>query len=659
MVQLSPRQVHLDFHTSPAIDGIGEEFSRENFQAALKEGNLSSITVFAKCHHGQCYYPTKVGTMHPGLKFDLLGEMVDAAHEIGVKAPIYITAGWSAMDAENHPEWCGRKKDGSISASNYDFSCGPDDPKPACSWIDLCLNDGSYARHIYDITQEVCDRYEHVDGLFYDICFIREACYCDECVAGMKEMGLDPSNEEDAKKYYVIKHQDFMRKCGEILHKKHPEASIFFNSGGAEPNMPEYHDGSTHFEMEDLPTSWGGYDKMPFRAKFFERTGKSYLGMTGKFHTDWGEFGGFKPGEALKFEVASMMTYGARCSIGDQMHPSGKMDMETYRNIGYAYNYAQKIEEYCLHGRPTAKLGIYLSKNDTSNEGTAKMLLESQIDFDIVYQDHFEEFDTVILPDYVELSDGAVEKLQEFLKAGGKLLFTGESLVKDGKFQIDAGIRYEGNYGYEKDYLLIGDELGEGTVRSPFLAYSPAVKVEVEEGDVLANVMLPYFGRTYGKYCSHKNTPYNPADYDHAAAVQNGNIMYLAHKMGEIYKGYGSVYHRRYFINALRRLYGAQAFEVKMPSAGRAAMRYQAEEGRYCLSLLYASPITRGAVEVIEDMPPLYNVPVKIHVPEKITRVVTAVSGEEIPFTRDNGTVEFCVPYVQCHQMVVLETEQA
>ena len=101
--------------------------------------------------------------------------------------------------------------------------------------------------------------------------------------------------------------------------------------------------------------------------------------------------------------------------------------------------------------------------------------------------------------------------------------------------------------------------------------------------------------------------------------------------MGEIYKGYGSVYHRRYFINALRRLYGAQAFEVKMPSAGRAAMRYQAEEGRYCLSLLYASPITRGAVEVIEDMPPLYNVPVKIHVPEKITRVVTAVSGEEIP----------------------------
>ena len=80
------------------IKGIGSRFSKENFQAALKEGNLSSITVFAKCHHGVCYYPTKVGTMHPHLDFDLLGEMIKAAHEIDVRIPVYITAGWSALD---------------------------------------------------------------------------------------------------------------------------------------------------------------------------------------------------------------------------------------------------------------------------------------------------------------------------------------------------------------------------------------------------------------------------------------------------------------------------------------------------------------------------------------------------------------------------------
>ena len=98
------RQTHLDFHTSPDIENIGGNFSKENFQAALKEGNLDSITVFAKCHHSMCYYPTKVGIMHPHLDFDLTGAMVDAAHEIGVRAPIYITAGWSHKDAQEHPE---------------------------------------------------------------------------------------------------------------------------------------------------------------------------------------------------------------------------------------------------------------------------------------------------------------------------------------------------------------------------------------------------------------------------------------------------------------------------------------------------------------------------------------------------------------------------
>ena len=46
--------------------------------------------------------------------------------------------------------------------------------------------------------------------------------------------------------------------------------------------------------MEDLPTAWRGYDKLPIRAKFFAKKGKGLVGMTGKFHLEWGEFGGFK-----------------------------------------------------------------------------------------------------------------------------------------------------------------------------------------------------------------------------------------------------------------------------------------------------------------------------------------------------------------------------
>ena len=66
------RQVHLDFHTSEKIDGIGKDFSKEQFQQMLKKGHVDSITVFSKCHHGWSYHPTKVNKMHPNLNFDLL-----------------------------------------------------------------------------------------------------------------------------------------------------------------------------------------------------------------------------------------------------------------------------------------------------------------------------------------------------------------------------------------------------------------------------------------------------------------------------------------------------------------------------------------------------------------------------------------------------------
>ena len=49
------RQVHLDFHTSEKIDGIGSRFSKKQFQEALKAGHVNSITVFSKCHHGWAY----------------------------------------------------------------------------------------------------------------------------------------------------------------------------------------------------------------------------------------------------------------------------------------------------------------------------------------------------------------------------------------------------------------------------------------------------------------------------------------------------------------------------------------------------------------------------------------------------------------------------
>lgn len=671
--RLPSRQVHLDFHTSEHIGNIGRDFDKKQFQNALKEGHVNSITVFGKCHHGYFYYPTKVGTVHPGLEQsrDLAGEMMDACHEIGVFVPLYLTLGWSALDAVEHPEWINRAKDGSYTGAHYDFSAKPEDARPENSWVHLC-SAGGYRQYLYDMTKEACERYEHLDGLFFDIVFVCEACYCDSCVSGMRKMGLNPENEEDAKKYYQIQKKETLDGIRGILFKYHPEASLFFNSGGAEIHMPQWHYASTHFEMEDLPTVWGGYDKMPMRARYFAGLGKDYLGMTGKFHRSWGEFGGYKTPEALRFECASMMANGARCSVGDQLHPYGKMDEDTYKNIGYAYSYAEQIEEYCFDTQETARLGVMISKDAGVNESMAKLLLDCHVDFDVVHDENdLGRFDTIILPAKYRLNDAMGAAFELYVKQGGKFLMLGGSGLKETEdvFAFEVPFRYEGQSEYDKDFFEINegvinegemnesvkaDEKVRNLPKAPVLCYSSAHKVS-GTGDVYAYVRQPFFSRTYEKYCSHYNTPYSEVRAEYPAAIRSDNILYVAHEISSLYMEYGVVYHRRYFEWLLRKLYTADSVKVDMPVQGRVHFVKREQENQYVLHLTYGSPIRRGEVEVMEDFPTLYHVPVEIRVPEEIKKVKMIPQNREIAFNKTEKGYLFEVPELTAHQMVVFE----
>ena len=102
---LSFRQVHLDFHTTELIDGVGSRFSKEDFQNALKCGHIDSVTLFSKCHHGWSYHPSEANAMHPALDFDLLGAQIDACKELGIRTPVYLSAGFDHKTCIAHPEW--------------------------------------------------------------------------------------------------------------------------------------------------------------------------------------------------------------------------------------------------------------------------------------------------------------------------------------------------------------------------------------------------------------------------------------------------------------------------------------------------------------------------------------------------------------------------
>lgn len=634
--------IHLDFHTSPDIDGIGESFNKEELTRTVREAGIDLMTVFAKCHHGYTYYPSKVGQMHPGLKFNLLKEEIDAIHAAGAKAPIYITVGWSKKDADEHPEWHHKDFFSGKTLTSSPIPEDLDEPLGDCAWITLCPV-GGYLDHLKAITREVCESFDTSDGVFYDICFVKDACACESCRRGAKKMGLDPDSYEDAKKYYSLKRIEMMQTLTGIVHSYTPGATVFYN-GGADMNRTEYHPYQTHFELEDLPTAWGGYDLMPLRAKFFEKYGKPFLGMTGKFHHAWGEFGGFKSREALRYECADMLSVGASISVGDHLHPSGKVDESTYAMIGHAFRYVKKIDKYCLDTTPCADIGIFLSHNYESDMGASKLLQTMHLDYGIIEPgDDLSSYKCIILPDSVRLGAADEAAICDFVKKGGRVIASYESA-------FDAlGVRKIAPSEYDKDYIRC--DLDECT--TPFLSYSGAYKVECD-GEVLASVYEPYFSRTGRHFCGHKNTPNRTEPADYPALVKRGGVLYFAHPVFRVYNETGNYIIEKYIEQGIDRMYDRMIVTENLPSSGRVRLR-EAKDGSIVLHLLYAPPVNRGNVCLLPDFPTLHDVKITVKTDKKVTRVRTEPDGEELSFVCVDGKVSFTLPPFSLHKLVLID----
>ena len=655
------RQVHLDFHTSELIPGIGSRFSKEGFQRALTTGRINLINLFSKCHHGWSYYPTKIGSVHPNLDFDLLGSQIEACHEIDVIAPIYYTVGWSALDAENHPEWSMRNADGTIVADGWDQGATPESPKPVAQWKSLCPT-GDYHDRTRAQTIELMQQYP-VDGMWYDIYQPNQLCYCERCRAGMTDSGYDVDNPQDVERY---RGETIRQHCADlvrVIESFDPEASIYFN-GLTQLERPEnfryrLFDFNTKNDLEDLPTTWGGYDKLPVRSKLFHLEKKPVVAMSGKFHTSWGEFGGFKDPEAIRFEAASMIAFGARCNFGDQLHPNGAMDPATYENIGHAYKYVEEIEEYGIGGLPEASLGFWASFDNEADVGMSRMLLEEHFDFEAIQSDDdLDRFEAIVVPSRAGVIESSIFEIERYLSRGGRLLVLAEGLLDTAAIEpvIESRARYLGTSEIDIDYTVAAEPVAADLPRSPFLNYTPALRfIPDDTAERLASIRLPYFSRTYGAYCGHQNTPYDAEPAKHPAIFQIGRLVVMSHPLDRIYYQNGAKVHRTLFRNTLRLLHRKPMIEANLPSAGRLSLLHHRDEKRYVAHLLYGPPIQRGRCEVIEDLPTLHNITVTMRLPKEIRSLRQIPGNNILQISKSDDGIVTNIPSFSAHCAIVAE----
>ncbi|MBO4422739.1 MAG: beta-galactosidase [Clostridia bacterium] len=633
------RQVHLDFHTSPAIKNVGGGFTIEGFEAALKAGHVDSITVFSKCHHGYSYHPTAVNEMHPGLDFDLLGAELEACRRAGVRAPVYISAGLDEKYAVKHPEHLFR--------SSPDQKIGFDQP----GYHLLCFNT-PYLDLLLGQIREVMTVYRPV-GIFLDICDIRP-CRCPFCVASMREKGLDPDDPADVYRHGRQVYFNYARAAEKVIHGIDPSAAIFHNAGRIPFGDREFADCDTHLELESLPTGGWGYDHFPMTASYSRCLGKEYIGMTGKFHTSWGEFGGFKHPNALRYETSLSLALGAGCSVGDQLHPSGRMDPSTYALIGAAYAEAEAKEPFCRGASAVSDIAVLADDYPT---GANRILLEKKYLFDVIdrYCD-ISGYKLVILPDGLTYGAELEEKLRGYLQNGGKILASGSAGSDgDGRFLGLDRLRLIRKNDNKPDYMRPVSPDGFTNGVTEYHMAADSYIFEADSGfEVVSYGVDSYFNRTAEHFCSHRHTPADPATRRPGAVVSD-NIGYISWRIFEDYASLGSLHLKELAGLMIDKLLGDErTLTVSgLPDRGIATLMRQGD--RLVNHLLFAHTTVRGKnTEVIEDIVPVRDINVTVRSDKRPSSVTLQPQDEPVPFEYKDGRIKYTVPLLYIHQMVVI-----
>jgi hypothetical protein len=643
------RAVHLDFHTSPYINDVGIEFNAADFVKTLKEARVNSINVFAKCHHGMSYYPTKIGKVHPGLKRkDLLGEMLEALHKENFRVPIYTPIGWEEHVAETHPEWRQLKKDGGFA--NQTASADPGAILQA-PWKYNDFVNADYQDYIETHLNEILNNYE-VDGLWIDILFYHpEGGWSDAAIKFREKHGLLKDTMESNLQFEMLAQEQFTKRFTQQIKAKAPHASIFYNT----PNNMYIggNDGAlrraayqTHFEIESLPSGAWGYYHFPRLARRLAFKSKYWLGMTGKFQKMWGDFGGIKPQAALEYECFRSQALGGGNSVGDQLHPRGLMDKETYQVIGAVYTQVAEAEPFYHQSVAIPQVGVLcpntpaLNEYDTVKSEEGAILMMEELHYDCALLDDNSDlsgFELLILPDSVVITDTLKIKLLAYIAKGGKLFITHRSgFTADGQWALNSiPLQFDGTVDAYPTFWKPVAELSPA--RSERVFYQQGLKVKPGAGfTVWVDRVVPYFKRSDIKFCSHFQTPPNTVDVAYPAVVGNKQVIYFADPVFKEYRQSGNVFIKEIVQQLMERMVGKPLAGWGLPPSVMVVPRKRNRD--LIITLLNYIPVRKCLdIDVIEQRQNFAGE--ELVLPAKAKEVFCVTTGKKL-FRNNKGTIE-------------------
>ncbi|MFN6043906.1 MAG: hypothetical protein ACK49I_00385 [Verrucomicrobiota bacterium] len=663
------RQIHLDFHT-PAGVTVGDKFNATEFFDTLEAAKVNSIAVFAKCHHGYSYFDTKVGTRHPGLSFDLLGQAVAEGAKRKMPVLAYFSLNVDEVFADAHPEYVAQFRDG----KPVDTQILQDGSELYWRW--LCPNRGPWLEKFFFPHVEECLRLHPLDGIFIDMAgYLPGSCFCADCQRLMNEKGIDPNDETAHQQFNSATHDRFARELRRRMDAIRPGLRLEIGCYNAFGEAAKAKGVVSEFYAETLAfqTGWLAF---PLLGRYLSNSGVPVMGMTGRFLKNWGDFGTVVSSAQMKYQVATHLMVGASSCIGDHMHCNGALEKAVYQTIGEAYSFIEPRQPWCVgmqrlreaailipdgveNAAMVAAKGSGVSLFDTLY-GAVKFFTEEHIQWDVVDASmDWSDLRTLVVAT-PPANEAALGKLEAFVANGGSLFVDPNAILTTAPFaarwHVLLGIKSAKHGAHPGTYYTASGRMAKGLPDMAHYVHAPGLELKLATGSkVLARMKTPPFARSREHFYGHFH---GPDILDAGVAIissQDGRVITFAQPLLAAYLHTGYHVHRTLLRNAFEKLLPERMLRTDAP--GQLEITLGKKNGKLVMQMLpfIADRRDRNSFESLNEPIPIGGFSITLSLGSEIAKIHDPITGSEVKFRKATQGLRFRPKPVREHTLLVIE----
>lgn len=685
----------VDMHIPDMEDRYLSRFDSRTYVDLLARAETEVAYLSASSCLGLCYWPTRVGRMHAGLKGrDILGERIAGCHERGMTVVVYLNY-WSKWAYETHPEWRILTADG-LGTADYLWTPGR---------YGVCCFNSPYRHLVMDQVTELCKDYEF-EGLWIDMDFWpHTACYCAHC----RRRFLDEAGYELPRRIgwenpvWVTFQRARERWLAGFL------ADLTAHAKDLRPGMSVGHQCAAWYTGWDAGLSrealrqsdylsqdfYGGPVEQSFVCKLLASQSEHRLFEYATSRCpDLTEHTTVKSREQLSGQMFATIAHNGRFTFIDAIDPEGTLNPAIYDQMGAI---VREGRPFTAHLSPEATLcadvGIYfnfpslINPRDNGRKVTeadqgrlplvgaavniARTLLGGHLPYGVATlknRDELDGFQVLVAGDLTVVDDDEACMLREYVRRGGSLyasrnaslLSTAGERRRDFLLGDLFGVAYEGETAETVTYMAPDAAASEAA--DLFAPYSAAYPLAVNgsqtlvrtSGDarVLARLTLPYTDpRDPARYASAiSNPPGRPTD--RPALVLNrygrGRVLYAAGSLENAEHESQREFFRRILGVLLHR---PLRVTIDAPRGVEVILLHQRERGRYLVNLLNHQA----------ELPniPVDGIKVRIHLGDRQAKALRLLPEDTVlPMQCTEGFADFTAPRLDTLLMFALSYEE-